>query len=466
MIFMRKALFAVIGLFVVAAVAWSGFWFYGKGRIADEVEAQAQLIRDRGGDVAYDDIEIGGFPFGYTGRIVAPTATMTQETTIAEGVDPVETSYTWSAPWIEASATVTAPNTLELTFPETQNVLLTISGQDDETVTMPIEMTSENLEITTTRDGTDVRFEGGAQKIRTVATMDTGDAGNANVDYTMRALKTSGVFKPEQSTDKRLHLMVDYDIEGFDGTTTIDGNDEMPGGTLAFKGGAAVGKVDTLGAETVGSFTLADLAATLDFPAMGDQPVEIGLGTMSMNSQTPNSAGPDAQPFAYRMELESVTLGDQIWAMLDPAKAFPRAINALAVDLSGDAVFIALPSDTEAFVTAMEDGMPIIVNTMKLNDLTVDALGLKAKGKGEGTLENNIPQGTATLGVGGFADFMNSLVKSGRIPPQQAMVVQLMVENFGKLDEDGETIRFDFAAREGMIYVNDVPIGEAPMLPQ
>jgi len=460
---MRKALTAFVVLALVAAAAWTGLWFYGKNRIVQEIEAQAQIFRARGGQATYGDIEIGGYPLGYTGRIASPEIAMAEEVAAREG-DGTETArYAWSAPWIEASATVLAPDTLEFTFPETQTVTLDLPEMEG--IPLPIALTSRDLTVTTTRDGEDIRFTGGAQTLGGSFSRLTEEAGEIAGTYALRDFTLSGKAASEQDGATGPQLALDYEIAGFDGTATIAGTDTSPGGEIAFKGGAAKGSGDSLGAETTGSGTLADLGLTLRSEQLGDEPLDIGIGGIEVATRMPNDAAPDPQPFAYRIGVETVTASDAIWAMFDPTGAFPRELDALVVDIDGDAVFTAPPSNAEAFARAMESGLPVDVTTLRLNTLTLDALGLKAAATGAGSLENDVPQGEATLGIDGFPDFMNALVKSGRIPPQQAMVVQLMMESFGKMDEGSDTIRFDFEARDGMMYVNTIPLGAAPTMP-
>jgi len=462
MIVMRKALFALIGIALIAAVAWTGLWFYGKGRIVEEIEAQARIIRAQGGEAEYETIELGGFPLGYTGRIIAPRVKTVRDVKAPSGEGTVPATIAWSAPWIEASATVMAPNAVGFTFPETQVVILDLP--ELEGASLPITLTSQDLKMTTARDGDDITFDGDASTLGGSFSRLSQESGQIDMTWTIRDMDLSGKTGQAQATDRKLAL--NFKIASLDGSAIIGGNETTPGGKIDFRSDAAAIETDSLGAETTINARLNAFVATLSFDSLGGQPFDIGVDSLEAMTRMPNDAAAEPQPFAYRIAVKDVTAADLIWTMLDPEDAFTREINALSIDMEGDAIFTAAPSNSEAFARAMESGLPVDVSALRLKDLTVDALGLRAKGKGEGTLESTIPQGTATLAVDGIPDFMNSMVKSGRIPPQQAMVVQLMIESFGKLDEEGDTVHFDFEARDGMMYVNGVPIGEAPAMPQ
>lgn len=461
---MRKILVILTGVVAVAAAAWSGLWFYGKGRIAEEIKTQAQLIRTKGGDAAFDAIEISGFPFGYTGRITDPKFSMTREMPDRTSGGFAQAVFTWSAPWIEASADVMAPNSVEFIFPETQEVLLELPEMEGGP--LPVSVASKDMKFTTERSGDDILFRGGATAISGSLSQDTEKSGKIEITYAMRALQTSGKFPQKQTDTKPPQFAMTYSIDGFDGTTVVAGSTEKPGGKINLTGGKVAAESNSLGTETTGTATLNDIVASFQLAQFGNQPLDITIGKIATKTRIPSDPAPGPQAFEYKIGIEDISLADLIWTMIDSQKAYVREINALTIDMDGTAVFTATPSNAEAFAKAMENGLPIDVKTLRLNDLTVDAIGLKASGKGEGTLENDVPEGTAALAIEGFPTLMNSLVKSGRIPPQQAMVVQLMVESFGKMDEDEKTVRFDFEAKDGTMYVNSIPIGEAPTLPR
>ncbi len=461
---MRKALVALVGIGAVAAAGWTGLWFYGKGRIAGEIRTQAGLIRDQGGDAAFDDIEIGGFPFGYDGRIIDPKLSLTQDMPDREGTGTGQATYTWSAPWIEARAGVMNPNSVTFTFPETQRILLDMP--DMEGGPLPVTVTSQAMTITTERSSDDIAFRGGATELGASLTQTTEKSGKVDIAYVMRAFQTSGKVGTERSEIGLPRMAMTYSIDGLDGSAEIEGTTDKPGGTVEFRSGAVTGENDSLGTAITGTMTMNDLIATLRTASLGNAPLEFGIGTFDVSTRIPDDASPEAQDFGYRVGLKDITVADLVWNIFDPQQAFSREINALIVDLDGTAIFSATPSNAEAFVKAMENGLPIDMKSLRVNDLTLDALGVKAKAEGQAMLDAGVPQGTAGLSVEGFPTLMDSLVKSGRIPPQQAMVVQLMVESFGKMDESGKTVRFDFEAKDGMMYVNSVPIGEAPMMPQ
>jgi hypothetical protein len=59
----RTGLFAPIGLFLIALVIWSGWWFYLAHQVQARLEARIQAMRDAGWTVAYSGLGTSGWPF-------------------------------------------------------------------------------------------------------------------------------------------------------------------------------------------------------------------------------------------------------------------------------------------------------------------------------------------------------------------------------------------------------------------
>ncbi len=464
---MRKITVALLALLLVVSAVWTGAWFYGKGVIVDEIEAQVARAGERGAVLSYEDVEVAGFPFGYTTRVVGPTGRFVQAmSSPLPDAGPLETVYEWSAPWVEARVALPSPNTARIRIPPVQEIVVTAPAMGDMPAEVfPVTVEAEDMVVVATRGAEDIDFDTRTPRLAmrmTVAPGEGDGSGGAEVAYAMLDMTVAGSMPQDWEGESPLPLAATYTIASTDMTMDIEGGAAAPPMTVALRGGRMEGAMDWRGAAMTGEVSAEDTAITVKSPAFGDAPLDIGIARIAGRSLMPAAAAPEAQPFAYATTVEGVTLSDGIWAMLDPEGAFSRDIERVTVDISGDAVFRALPSDPEAFVAASPGGFPIEVGTVRIDALELDALGLGVTGEGSGDLSGGTPVGTATVAMTGFADFMNALVKSGRIPPQQAMVVQLMVESFGRMDGDGETVRFDMEARDGMIYVNGIPVGEAP----
>lgn len=68
----RLGLYLPFALVLVAAVAWSGFWFYARMETGRRIEAEAQALRQAGYDVAWTERRLGGYPFRMDVTLVEP----------------------------------------------------------------------------------------------------------------------------------------------------------------------------------------------------------------------------------------------------------------------------------------------------------------------------------------------------------------------------------------------------------
>lgn len=59
----RLGLYLPFVLVLIAAIAWSGFWFWTRMQTADRMDATAEALRAAGYEVSWSERSIGGYPF-------------------------------------------------------------------------------------------------------------------------------------------------------------------------------------------------------------------------------------------------------------------------------------------------------------------------------------------------------------------------------------------------------------------
>ena len=59
----RSGLFAPIGLFIIALIAWSVWWFVLAGQVRSQLDQRVEAMRAGGWDVAYTGMTTTGWPF-------------------------------------------------------------------------------------------------------------------------------------------------------------------------------------------------------------------------------------------------------------------------------------------------------------------------------------------------------------------------------------------------------------------
>jgi hypothetical protein len=71
----RRFLVLMAALVLVAAAAYTAYWFHVAGQLRKGIEGWAEQRRAQGWQVAWSDLSVGGFPLTVTARVVAPALT-------------------------------------------------------------------------------------------------------------------------------------------------------------------------------------------------------------------------------------------------------------------------------------------------------------------------------------------------------------------------------------------------------
>lgn len=196
-----------------------------------------------------------------------------------------------------------------------------------------------------------------------------------------------------------------------------------------------------------------------------EMPFPFRLSAASYDLALKTPVGPTAAPVPFRllMGLSDVAVNDEIWAMFDPTAALPRDPATIRLEVSGAAQLdrsIMDPAQAEAL--AMQPGFPGKIESLTLNDLTVDAVGLTVKGSGDFTFDNADtttfpgmpnPTGSVTIGVAGANALIDKLIAMGLIPAEQAMMPRMMLGMFAKTTGD-DAVQSVIEVKDGQVLAN------------
>ncbi|MGR3498742.1 MAG: hypothetical protein ACU0E9_07605 [Limimaricola soesokkakensis] len=172
-------------------------------------------------------------------------------------------------------------------------------------------------------------------------------------------------------------------------------------------------------------------------------PVEIGVGEYGFGLDAPLAAGEAAQDFSARVTLDSLTLGDPVWTLFDPAAVLPREPATLIAELSGTARLpqdLTDPDTAEAVgeEAAMAEAAPEIESLM-LDRLVLRLAGAELLGDGAFTFDNEDfetfegfprPEGRIELKIAGLNALIENLSTLGVIPAEQLMGARMMLGLF------------------------------------
>ncbi|KMK65564.1 DUF2125 domain-containing protein [Puniceibacterium sp. IMCC21224] len=187
-------------------------------------------------------------------------------------------------------------------------------------------------------------------------------------------------------------------------------------------------------AQTGKNMTVAMSGGELPFP------VTVAMEETAFNLTMPVAESEEPQKVAMGVTLGGFTMSDLLWNLFDPAKALPRDPATVSFDLVGLATpFINLfdPAAVEALDAT--GGVPGELNSLTLNNLTVDAAGTRLTGVGDFTFDNSdletydgmpLPVGSVMLEVSGANALIDKLIAMGLMAEQDAMGARMMMSMF------------------------------------
>ncbi|MEL6207762.1 MAG: DUF2125 domain-containing protein [Pseudomonadota bacterium] len=178
---------------------------------------------------------------------------------------------------------------------------------------------------------------------------------------------------------------------------------------------------------------LYDLAYNdLEFAASGSEipfpKVGGALGQLAVKIGIPTTLEPG--DMALGLALRDLTVGEEIWALVDPAGQLPRDPASVALDLSGTMKFLI-----DVFAMDGEDApedLPAEVTALDINELLLTVGGAVLEGSGAFTFDwsapgpfgpgTPAPDGALSLSLTGAMGLMQTLEEIQLLPPQQAMM--------------------------------------------
>ncbi|NOX74103.1 MAG: DUF2125 domain-containing protein [Alphaproteobacteria bacterium] len=167
-------------------------------------------------------------------------------------------------------------------------------------------------------------------------------------------------------------------------------------------------------------------SSDIPFPSVKAQYDELSFGI-----EVPLKATGTPSDFSISAALRGLTVGESIWAMVDPGQTIPRDPATVAVALSGKAMVLVdiLNVETLANIDNM-DGPPMLPLSVSLDELQVSFGG--AKLTGDGSAEFNfedpvmldgvpLPVGAVNLKLTGAFGLIDKIAGLGLLPPEVSL---------------------------------------------
>lgn len=163
----------------------------------------------------------------------------------------------------------------------------------------------------------------------------------------------------------------------------------------------------------------------------------------------------------FSLQMESVTASDSLWSLFDAQGALPRDPADLSVDL---ALGLRLAEGllTRGFAGG-PDAEPATVETLRINDVSLNALGVDLGVEGEMVFDNSgpvpVPEGVVNAEVSGLNGLLDALSGLGLLPPEMMMGARMMMGVMlvptSEPDSFTSTIELD---ADGSVTANGVPL--------
>jgi len=200
---------------------------------------------------------------------------------------------------------------------------------------------------------------------------------------------------------------------------------------------------------------------TTDLPV----PVDLEMVRLGFDITMPVMSSETMQPFGLDLELSEFTMSDQLWSMLDPEARLPREPATVRADLSGTGrLFLDLLDPAEIDDLEARERMPGEIESLTLNDLTLEIAGAKLSGEGAFTFDGDdlesfggapAPEGTLDLRLLGGNALLDDLVALGVLPADQASGIRMMMGLFATPgDAEDELLSTIEVTEDGQVLAN------------
>jgi len=165
----------------------------------------------------------------------------------------------------------------------------------------------------------------------------------------------------------------------------------------------------------------------------------------------PVSKSDAPQDFSFGFDMTDFTMSDIIWALFDPENQLPRDPATIAVGLSGKAKILSDFLDPQKMEQlALTGETPAELHALKIDRLTVDAVGAKINATGDVAFDNSDkstlpgipkPVGDINIDVAGANALLDKLVAMGLLPTEQVLGARMMLGVFAVPGDAPDTLK-------------------------
>jgi hypothetical protein len=190
--------------------------------------------------------------------------------------------------------------------------------------------------------------------------------------------------------------------------------------------------------------------------------VKFAYDELAFGFEVPLAQSDEPSDFNINAALRGLTVGDPIWAMIDPGQTIPRDPATVAVEANGKVLVLVDLLDEEVLEN-LDDmaAPPMLPVSLDLSELLVSFGGALLEGDGAVTVDLAtakmiagvpLPVGEVNLSLKGGFGLMDNLIGLGLIPPDASMGIRAMLGVFAKpMGDDHFETKVEFTPEGGIL---------------
>jgi hypothetical protein len=182
-------------------------------------------------------------------------------------------------------------------------------------------------------------------------------------------------------------------------------------------------------------------------------PFSAQIDSVEVGFDMPLKKADQPMPARILINMTGVKASDTLWGMVDPTGSLPRDKATLNIDLSANMKWLV-----DVVNADKAQDVPMEVQDVTVNDITLDIAGARLNGKGSAVLDNTKmppePVGVVDLELVGGLGLLDKLVALGLVPQDQGQMVKMFSGMFAvPVGEDHLTSKIEMKTG-GSIFVN------------
>jgi hypothetical protein len=249
------------------------------------------------------------------------------------------------------------------------------------------------------------------------------------------------------------------------GTFRMDFTDA--GQQMSMEGSGESGGLDMAMAPGGLSYNTRSSGLDVTVSGAGMPPVAARLAEAAFGLTMPIAKSDSPQDVALLVRLVDLSVGEELWGLIDPTGALPHDPATLIIDIAGTANWLVdiMAPDAQAQMAA---GMPGMLHSLDLKELRLAIAGADLSGEGAFTFSPDetfawggmlAPEGSVNLTLVGANALVDKLVAMGLIQQDMAMQGRMMMGMIARPGDGPDTLVSTIEVKkEGSVFANGMQL--------